>query len=300
MEKELELKECHAFEAKTIVLFLEECNSTAVGVRVIPSNLGQLLSVDSIIVGAFAKDKLRGMISAFPMVTNVGTYACVTFFCIAPELRHNGLARQLRKKLVELCHQREIRFSYQVVPKPLYDTQLEIRSWYRPINTKTAAKAGFELRPIDHHKVKDDRVRVMPAIESDHSLLGYFSSRKFRWTPTYQQFVSWLSACPTYIVKDSSGNGMLRSIFSLYPLRMTVNGVDLRIDHLTWFAGDADRTLTAAIEISNADLVIGYLTGGISQSMLELNKAYSSITSYLSLYGIKKELSVDDIGVPLL
>jgi hypothetical protein len=229
----------------------------------------------------------------------MGVYGCVTFFCVEPGHRKTGLASRLKRELVAQCRRQGVSFSYQITPKCLFDSSIKIRNWYRPINAEIVKEAGFDLGFMNYRKLVDNSIDIVPATEEDRALLDIASWKRFRWTPDKRQFSNWLKACPTYVVKRDKR--VLIGMFSLFPLRIEMNGVELRVDHLAWFAGVPGDILTAAITKSNADLVIGYLTGGLTPDIIELNIGHiSSLDSWLSLYGVKRNLSPDDISVPLL
>jgi len=285
-------------DAEEVVRFLERCNQTHNGNYVVASQLGSLLSLESIVVEARQKANIVGVICCFPIRTNVGTYACITFFCVDPIHRKKGLASQLKARMVKECHDRHISFSYQITNKPMFETSIALGSWYRPLNTEIANRAMFELPYGRYPKNKDNTIMAIRALGTDYRYIQLLDRCSFRWCPTYPQYLSWLTACPTYVVKDRTG--VVRGMFSLYNLRMVVNSVLLNMDHLTWFVGDPEKVLTSAIEISMADMVIGHLVGGLTMDMLKTNKAHLSNGAFLSLYGVKKNVKAEEISLPLL
>lgn len=278
---------------KRITRLLETSNKTVSGSEIVPSNLGRLLDLDTIIVYASEGEELVGVICCFPHATTMGIFGCVSLFCISLPHRKTGLAAKLRETLIKECRKNSICFSYQVTPQPLYSSPVKIHSWYRPINADVARAAGFDIGPIQFLKLIDPRLLVKRASPADRKLLRVLGGRKFEWNPDERSFRNWLEAFPTYVV-DGKG------LFSLFRLRLKIAGTELTVDHLAWFIGDPEAILGSAIRVSDADLVFGYMVGGLTEEHLSLHKASLSTSSYLSFYGINITVDGRGIAMPLL
>lgn len=289
--------------------FVKKFNRTQTGNTTLLTQelINSFRQFNTIFVQMKKKDQLIGSLLTIPLPIRFQEkdeiMGLVSFLCLHPSLRGLGLGKSLIGKLIEIGKKENIYNGYYISPKK---SSLPISMWYRPLNLPKLSSLGFlsydpsqklkyrvRLPPsfVVHHITQDpdDRVRSF-YLSSSHQYKLFYNPSHFHWD-------LWIKNFPTYTIEK---NHDIIGLFSLGHLLMMVKEETLTIDNLLLSAGDWNLVLKASIMTSRADLLYGYILGGLNPSIVE---AYRGLMGkqdiYFHVMSCTGDLSLKEIMVPI-
>lgn len=249
--------------------------------------IGSLLTIP-LPIKAQGKDEIMGLVS---------------FLCLHSSLRGLGLGKSLIEKLVEVGKEAKIYNGYYISPKK---SPLPLTMWYRALNLPKLSSLGFlSYDPSQRLKYRvklpsnfkvyqisqdpDDRVRSF-YLSSNHKYGLYYN-------PSQEHWKLWINNFCTYVIEK---NNHIVGLFSLGNLLMMVKEEVVKIDNLLLLAGDWDLVLKASIKTSQADLLYGYIIGGLNPSIIEFHRGVIGKQElYFHILSSPGALSLSEIMVPI-
>jgi len=299
-----------------IMKFIRENDCTESGniTELSSESLERLFSTPSVMAVLSENDKIIGtMISPIFRANYKGSFefltSYTTFLCVAKEFRDKGLAMALiRAVMIEGYNRYDINHGYYMTFNPHHNIHNEIKSWYRPINIKKAAEAGFTLQSftrkgdrestrqrLAYRIVKPSILPIKISIESYELALKVLKKGDLYLTPTKQEF-EWLCKCfDIYIVGTDS-------LFMLFPMVSLISSTGKRVRNaqLALMIGDIlSQALWAASE-SGYDLLYGWCGGDITPDSITNIKGLITVAkSYLELYNTRSNIPNNKMMVPI-
>jgi len=247
-------------------------------------------------------------------------HGCTTFLNVSSKIRGFKMCMLLIRELTQYCYENNLLCGYQTTSFPLCEKNIEISSWFRPINMTKSLLLGFtfpgfnEISNFNKNRImykckapKDYIIELVKQKNMEEALTFYKKineNNRFVFYPDTEFFEKWIKEYLTHIVKFEN---KIIGIFSIGTINTKMaNMMEGRLCLPLLFnsvKGKEEKVLKCLLSVAEQkdyDLLYGNQIGDLTSSLYKsVNAIQNEKKSYFSLYNNNMDLTAYDLYVPI-
>lgn len=233
-----------------------------------------------------------------------------TFLCVDNNFRRQGLATILiRNIMIEGYSKYNVNHGYYMTYNIQHNINNKIQSWYRPINVKRLAAAGFTLpslpslqndrngtrQRLSYHIATPQILPIKVTSADYQNVLNILKRGCLYLAPTQDEFEMMRKCFDIYTV----GN---HSMFMLFPMTSVISSTKKKITtaQLAMMVGDILSYALWVAKETDYDALYGWISGDITtDKVISARGLITTSESYIEFYNMNEIIPNDLITIPL-